>query len=148
MYSVLQRAPWTSWLGFQSDMHCELLEPQVWAFQSHVQSTKFATGGLQTSSRNIARQSKQTGCTWAQSWLPSAGFTLYHLLRSIRQNSIPDDMFFKSDCMMKKVTTFCYTGCRVKRHRCVALQPESMHLVPFVTGVNKLDEQNVCMLIN
>ena len=47
---ALRTIPSTSWLGFCSDTHCQLLD-----FPNHVQSIELTTGGLQSSCRNIPR---------------------------------------------------------------------------------------------
>ena len=52
---ALQTIPLASWLGFCSDMHCQLQDLiQTGVFPNHVQSIEFTTGGL-PSCRNISR---------------------------------------------------------------------------------------------
>ena len=52
---ALLTIPSTSWLGFCSDMHCQLWDliyRQVCAFPNHVQSIECTTGGLRSSCRS------------------------------------------------------------------------------------------------
>ena len=61
---ALQAVPSTSWLGFCSDMHCQLWDliyRQMCAFPNHVQSIEFTTGGLQSRCRNISKMIKRNG---------------------------------------------------------------------------------------
>jgi hypothetical protein len=51
----------TSWLGFCSDMYCQLC-----AFPNHIQSIEFSTGGLKVLETS-QEWSMETGCTWAHS---------------------------------------------------------------------------------
>ena len=50
----LQTIPSTSWLGFCSDVHCQMWDHiDRCAFPNHVQSIESTTGGPQSSCRNI-----------------------------------------------------------------------------------------------
>jgi hypothetical protein len=64
---ALWTIPSTSWLGFCSDMHCQLLDliiDRCAPFQIMSNQLNFTTDGLQSSCRNISMMiNGKTGCT-------------------------------------------------------------------------------------
>ena len=65
----------TSWLGFCSDMHCQLLDLYIvrCAFPNHVQAIEFTTGGLQV----VETFSRMINGNWMHLSLIGKGLNTY-----------------------------------------------------------------------